>query len=102
MTNSIYEILRVCDNLDVTVLLFLFIIILYVVFFYYYYLFYYLFFIFEAITRPTPTRPRPRCYSNEWQCNSGECIPMSALCDARSDCRDDSDEDNCRKLLIAE
>jgi Low-density lipoprotein receptor domain class A len=38
------------------------------------------------------------CTRNEWQCSSGDCIPLRAHCDGRGDCSDFSDERNCRKF----
>ena len=42
------------------------------------------------------------CGVGEWQCNNGDCIPISWKCDGEwIDCADDSDEaeDTCRKLI---
>lgn len=47
-----------------------------------------------------PTQPPPRCYSNEFQCDNGECVPMSSRCNNRVDCRDRSDELSCRKFYV--
>ena len=33
--------------------------------------------------------------SLQFQCKSGECIPMTRFCDFRTDCKDGSDENNC-------
>ena len=38
------------------------------------------------------------CTSFQFKCKSvPECIPMSWICDAESDCVDGSDEENCGK-----
>ena len=42
----------------------------------------------------TDSRP---CRPSEFQCNDGRCIRTSFRCDNENDCRDGSDEDNCRK-----
>ncbi|KAL1416186.1 hypothetical protein MTO96_006449 [Rhipicephalus appendiculatus] len=43
-----------------------------------------------------PTTSKRDCdYLKEIKCKSGECVPHSALCDRRIDCRDGSDERNC-------
>lgn len=31
----------------------------------------------------------------QFQCNNGECIPLSWACDREDDCADKSDEKNC-------
>uniref|UniRef100_A0A8C7QRY5 SCO-spondin n=1 Tax=Oncorhynchus mykiss TaxID=8022 RepID=A0A8C7QRY5_ONCMY len=36
-----------------------------------------------------------RCYPGQFACHSGECVPVSALCDGQLDCEDHSDEINC-------
>ncbi|XP_055489392.1 LOW QUALITY PROTEIN: SCO-spondin [Leucoraja erinacea] len=49
--------------------------------------------------RPATTAPRPLpprgCVRGEFQCGSGECVGVSALCNQRADCRDASDEVGC-------
>ena len=32
---------------------------------------------------------------SEMYCDSGECVPLSYICDGDNDCRDASDERNC-------
>ena len=40
------------------------------------------------------------CYYNEYQCNSGYCIPDVERCDGYYDCGDNSDEWNCSSGTI--
>ena len=35
------------------------------------------------------------CYSDEFTCDNGECVPDSYVCDGDNDCGDYSDEDGC-------
>ena len=39
-----------------------------------------------------------RCAEGQFECDSGECINEGSKCDGRADCRDQSDERDCRKL----
>ena len=36
-----------------------------------------------------------RCDSNDYECDSGECIDDDRVCDGTEDCSNGSDEDNC-------
>ncbi|XP_070960618.1 SCO-spondin [Oncorhynchus clarkii lewisi] len=56
----------------------------------------------ELVTPSSATTPRgggvvtvKHCYPGQFACHSGECVPVSALCDGRLDCEDHSDEINC-------
>uniref|UniRef100_A0A4W5ND80 F5/8 type C domain-containing protein n=1 Tax=Hucho hucho TaxID=62062 RepID=A0A4W5ND80_9TELE len=54
----------------------------------------------ELVTPSSATTPRgvvtvKRCYPGQFACHSGECVPVSVLCDGRLDCKDHSDEINC-------
>ena len=40
------------------------------------------------------------CRDNEFTCDNGDCIPQSEQCDDRYNCRDGSDELNCRRFLL--
>ena len=42
------------------------------------------------------------CNDEEFNCDSGECIPMEQRCDGRAQCWDTSDEFNCRFVEIKE
>ncbi len=47
-------------------------------------------------TRPSPP-PVWYCQPNEFRCEySGQCIPSYLRCDGRRDCKDNSDETNCK------
>ncbi|XP_028331825.1 low-density lipoprotein receptor-related protein 2 [Gouania willdenowi] len=45
---------------------------------------------------------RGRCSSNEFQCNSGQCINEAWRCDGTKDCTDDSDELNCPHICTSQ
>ena len=40
------------------------------------------------------------CQKGEFTCNSGQCITMEERCNQKFDCRDESDERNCRVLVL--
>ena len=40
------------------------------------------------------------CYDGEFTCDDGQCVRMEQRCDQLSDCRDESDEDNCQLLVV--
>ena len=40
------------------------------------------------------------CNGNEFTCSNGKCISRSWRCDLDDDCKDNSDEKNCRKLYM--
>ena len=39
----------------------------------------------------------PKCKSNEFMCEDGECVDGRYKCDGQIDCFDESDEANCRE-----
>ena len=39
------------------------------------------------------------CSQDEFSCNDGSCVKMEVRCDGRMDCRDKSDEEECRYLI---
>ena len=40
------------------------------------------------------------CQKGEFTCNNGQCITMKERCNQKFDCRDESDERNCRVLVL--
>ena len=40
------------------------------------------------------------CAENEFTCNDGQCIDVNYRCDQIIDCRDKSDEKECRLLVL--
>ena len=47
------------------------------------------------ISAATTAPPTSSCYSDEFACDNGECVPDSYRCDSDNDCGDYSDEDGC-------
>lgn len=39
-----------------------------------------------------------KCSDKEFRCTDGSCIAEHWYCDGDTDCKDGSDEDNCREL----
>ena len=39
------------------------------------------------------------CYSDEFTCDNGECVPESWICDYYNDCGDHSDEEDCGIII---
>ncbi len=37
---------------------------------------------------------------NEYNCRDGGCVDIASRCDGRNDCRDDSDEEDCDKIVL--
>ena len=42
------------------------------------------------------------CGEGKFTCNDGQCVRMDERCNQISNCRDESDEDNCKMLLMKE
>ena len=42
------------------------------------------------------------CNNGEFTCNDGQCLDMEKRCDQISNCKDESDEDNCKMLVMKE
>ena len=40
------------------------------------------------------------CADDEFTCSDGQCINMNSRCDQIINCRDESDEQNCRCLVL--
>ena len=40
------------------------------------------------------------CKTGQFTCNDGQCIEMEQRCDQTSNCKDESDEDNCRTIIM--
>lgn len=52
----------------------------------------------SAATTPGPAAPTPEahtCGANHFQCNNGDCIWDSWVCDGETDCAAGEDEENC-------
>lgn len=43
------------------------------------------------------TAAETQCREDEFKCDDHVCLPLSKKCDRARDCRDGTDENNCRK-----
>ena len=48
---------------------------------------------------PYPPHRRANCTSGEFRCANGECVRLAWKCDGDPDCKDKSDELDCRELV---
>ena len=48
---------------------------------------------------PYPTHRRANCTAGEFRCANGECVRLAWKCDGDPDCKDKSDELDCRESL---
>lgn len=39
------------------------------------------------------------CKEDQFKCDNGRCLPEDYKCDGDNDCDDNSDEDDCSKLI---
>lgn len=56
-------------------------------------------YVLQVVTAAPPTAPpQVGCDDNEFECDTGGCIPENQRCDGIPQCQDRSDEDGCGKL----
>ena len=40
------------------------------------------------------------CNKTEYACKDGSCVPMVERCDGKTNCKDASDEENCKYIYL--
>ena len=43
-----------------------------------------------------------KCTQDQYMCNNGQCVSLEMRCDDKDDCKDRSDEDQCRLVVVSD